>query len=798
MSKQFLIGLLLLCCFPAFAQEHLQQSKKCGLTLAGKVTDQHKETPLPAANIVLEELNQAVQTDLDGNYHFHELCPGTYHIRTTYVGFESVRQEVRISGSVIRNFKLHPAATELGTIQISGHRIPPPATQATGVLAGQALEQIRGESLGKALEQISGVTTLNTGPSISKPIIHGLHSNRVLLLNNGVRQEGQQWGTEHAPEIDANVASTLTVVKGAAGVRYGSDAIGGVVLVQPAPLRDSVGTDAAINLVGMSNNRMGNINATVNHNFARLPALSFRIQGSLKKGGNAQTPDYYLKNTGFTEQNFSASLGFQKERYGLEVYYSQYNSNLGILSAAHIGNLTDLLRAIQSPVPLESSGFSYKINRPYQQVNHDLLKLSGFFRTGEAGKITWMSSFQSNNRAEYDKHLPRNEERAALNKPEIDLTLSTFYNEVVWDHRPFKNLTGTVGVTGMLQRNRYSGRFFIPNYLNYTGGVFWLERWRKAKWQLEAGARYDYRFLDVVFYENRVRTEPQFTYHNFSGTLGGIYELNHHVSFSLNAGTAFRSPNVNELFSNGLHHGTASIEIGDQSLKAENAYNVVATATYRSEKKLNGELSFYHNYIQNYIFLAPVFPATLTIRGAFPTFRYTQTNATFKGMDVSLSYHLTELLSVKAKASLVRAFNVTANDYLILTPADRFDAHLRYEAAQAKNAFFQVGGMLVRRQNRVPASPVLNGEPREEPAVTFVPVNGDYIAPPAGYFLLQASLGKTFMAGKQPIEISLAGNNLLNTTYRDYLNRFRYFADEMGRNVVVRLRIPLNFSNTNN
>lgn len=539
---------------------------------------------------------------------------------------------------------------------------------------------------------------------------------------------------------------------------------------------------------------MGNIGVTVNHNFTQWPALRLRVQGSSKIGGNAKTPDYYLKNTGFTEQNFSAGLGYQRENYGLEVYYSQFNTQLGILSAAHIGNLTDLQRAIASPVPLETGNFNYKINRPYQLVNHHLLKISGHVRTGEVGRFTWLSSFQENNRAEYDKHLPRNNEAAAFNRPDIDLQLSTFFNELTWEHRLSNDVTGSIGVTGMLQRNQYSGRFFIPNYWNYTGGVFWLERWRKAKWQLEAGTRYDYRRLDVVFYQNRVRTEPQFNYHNFSGSLGGIYDLNHHVSLSLNAGTAFRSPSVNELFSNGLHHGTASVEIGDRNLKAENAYNLVATATYRSEKKLNGELSLYRNYIRDYIFLAPVFPATLTVRGAFPTFRYSQTDATFTGLDLSLAYGLSNAFSVNGKASVVRALNLKTDDYLILTPPDRFDAHLRFEPNKARNTFFQVGGLLIRRQNRVPANPVYNPEPGSNATITFVPVNGDYAAPPPGYFLLQASLGTTLRAGKQPLEISLSGNNLLNTPYRDYLNRFRYFADEMGSNIVLRVRLPLNFN----
>jgi iron complex outermembrane receptor protein len=163
-------------------------------------------------------------------------------------------------------------------------------------------------------------------------------------------------------------------------------------------------------------------------------------------------------------------------------------------------------------------------------------------------------------------------------------------------------------------------------------------------------------------------------------------------------------------------------------------------------------------------------------------------------MDLSLAYGLNNAFSVNGKASLVRAFNLKADDYLILTPPDRFDANLRFEPNKARNTFLQVGGLYVRQQDRVPANPAYNPAPGEENPVTFVPVNGDYSAPPAGYFLLQASLGTTFRVGKQPLEVSLTGNNLTNTTYRDYLNRFRYYADEMGRNIVLRVRLPLNFN----
>lgn len=116
-------------------------------------------------------------------------------------------------------------------------------------LSPEELSKTRGRTLGESMKELTGVTTLTTGNSISKPVIHGMHSDRILILNNGIRQEGQQWGSEHAPEIDPFIANKLSVVKGAQSVRYGANAIGGVVLVEPANLPDSSGVNGKLMLL---------------------------------------------------------------------------------------------------------------------------------------------------------------------------------------------------------------------------------------------------------------------------------------------------------------------------------------------------------------------------------------------------------------------------------------------------------------------------------------------------------------------------------------------------------------------
>ncbi|MBC5993908.1 TonB-dependent receptor [Pontibacter cellulosilyticus] len=749
----------------------------CGLTISGKILDHDTRSTLVGATVYIPQLNRAAIADEYGNYHFHHLCKGTYTLKVTYIGYETENFVIKLSSSTVRDLQLHTDATTLGTVEITGSHVKEQA-QSTETLSGRALEETRGLSLAESLKGIAGVTTIQTGPTISKPVIHGMHSNRVLLLNNGIRQEGQQWGTEHAPEIDPFVASEMKVIKGAAGVRYGSDAIGGVVIVEPSPLPETGGTKGEVNLVGTSNNRQLIGAGTLEGKLNNLP-LSWRVQGSYKKAGNARTPDYYLENTGFEEQNFSGALGYKKERFGSELFYSQFNTKLGILKGAHIGNLTDLLYAIErgKPEGADEAEFTYEIGRPYQDVQHQLLKAKAYLLTGEAGKLEFIYGLQRNLRQEFDAH--RN--TAA---PALELNLTTHTTEAIWEHSPIGNFSGSVGASTIYQQNTRKYSDFLPHFTGLTVGAFAIEKWRKDRLQLEAGLRYDYKHLLVKKYEqNRDLQKPEFNFNNVSGTLGALYDVGYHLTFGLSATSAWRAPNTNELFSEGVHHSSAAYEKGNPNLKSEQAYNFEASVDYYGNIRFNGKLSVYHNFIDNYIYLAPLPEPQLTIRGAFPAFRYKQTNATFSGVDLSLEYNLLPKLTLDSKTSIVRARNTVTDDHLINIPPDRFDNSLRYEIGEIgkaglfKNAYVTLGGVYAAEQTRVPTKG-----------------DEDFAPAPDAYFLLQAEAGTTVYFGKQPIEFGITGNNLLNTSYREYLNRFRYYADEMGRLLMLRVKIPLDFS----
>lgn len=666
---------------------------------------------------------------------------------------------------------------ETDTIEVETETVKEPTTLTKDELTGSELDKTKGKPLAEALKEITGVSTIQTGSSISKPVIHGLHSNRILILNNGVRQEGQQWGFEHAPEIDPFIAKKLTVIKGANSVRYGSDAIGGVILVEPNDLQYNLNKfKGEVNLIGFSNGRAGVISGIFEGSMKQLPNIAFRMQGTLKRAGNISAPDYTLKNTGYEENNFSLGVGYDKGgEIGIEGFYSQFNTKIGIFPGAHIGNLTDLEIAFRRKVPFNTGAFSYDIGRPFQDIHHDLLKVKGYITTGNDTRLTAEYSWQYNERSEFDIHTPNNP--ALVNQPELFFGITTYTGDVMMEHRNLGPFKGKTGVSFMRQTNLAKGRDFIPNFENYSGGIYAIEQTTLGMLELEAGIRYDYKWQKIYKNVNGNIYSPDFSYSNFSGILGGKYWIQNDMWFSLNLGTAWRPPSVSELFSDGVHHGSASYEIGNESLSPENSYQAIGTFHYDNENNFHAEATLYYNYISDFIYLQPRPPAILTIRGAFPAFYYEQADAEFKGLDADISYSPFPFLTFESKASIVRAFNLSADEYLFLIPADRFENAITFKAGDVsflKDVSLSFSALNVLKQTRVPA-------------------NTDYVPPPDGYMLFNTDLEFSVPVGKQDLRFGLSVDNIFNTSYRDYLNRFRYYTDDPGRNITLRLIVPVKF-----
>ncbi len=754
----------------------MAMSQDCQLILKGHIEDLDSKEKLSGATVLLVELNKELVTDAQGDFIFNALCEGKYTVRVSHVGCATVEQTIMLNRSRHIDIDLPHEKNMLGEVTLNSQR----GLKSTGFkreMSARDMEESKGQSLAEALSKINGVTMLQTGSTVSKPVIHGLHSNRILTINNGVRQEGQQWGSEHAPEIDPFIASKLIVIKGVDELKYGSDAIGGVVLVEPKALMTTTGYSAELNSAYFTNNRQYVVSGTYEQQMKQLPAFTFRLQGTFKKGANARTPGYRLNNTGSDEKNFSLTGGWKGHHFSSELFYSFFDTKLGIFEGAHIGNLTDLQTAIEStrPDPVFTGENTYQVDRPYQAVNHQLLKSRSSLQAGN-NRFSLLLAAQVNDRKEFD--IVRNTSNTA---PQLDLRITTLSEGLSWEQIKTKALVHNAGISSMQQENQYAGRYFIPAYRSNNFGGYYISKWTSPHWELQAGLRFDHKTI----YTNRINANGQefdnydFKYNTFGGSVNAGYK-NGGWKTNANIALANRAPHVNELLSNGIHHGAATYEVGDIGLKPERSVNLSLNNAWNNKKNTVGfEVNLYRNKINDFIYQQPKpDEPVLTIAGAFPQLAYRQNDALLQGIDFSSRIIFIKPFSWELKYSMLRAKNKDRDDWLIRMPADRLQNEFTWNFADGKKlsaSYISLEGIFVQKQTRVPGEK----DGRQ-----------DYKAPPDAYFLLSADAGTTFLVQKIPVTFSIGIRNIMNTSYRDYLNTLRYFIDETGRNIQFRLKVP--------
>ncbi|GJM31041.1 MAG: membrane protein [Saprospiraceae bacterium] len=742
------------------------QGQHCNLLLQGKVVDTHNGEALAFANVIAAPQQIGTITDESGHFVLSQICPGPLEMVISHLGCETLRLKFDIQSDTTLQIELEHHVELLESITVVSKRVEGSATQTKSTLEGAKLDALMGKSLGESLKSIAGLNTLKTGPTISKPIIHGLHSSRILLLNNGIRQEGQEWGSDHAPEIDPFVANRITVIKGAAAVQYGLGAMSGVVLIEPAALPKNNTMGGQIHLIGRSNGNMGIAAGELEGGWKKWKNFGWRLQASLRRSGDLKAPAYSLTNTAMSERSFSLAAGSQTGALEWKTYYSYFQTTLGILRSAHIGNLTDLEAALQSERPLFIEDFSYEIQNPKQLVRHHLAKLEASRNWENIGKLQLIYGFQFNHRQEFDLRRGGRDDI-----PAIDLDLTTHSIALSFAHLPWrKHLSGKMGISGLYQQNRNvpgtGVRPLIPWYNSPTLGIYWIEKWIANKWQVEAGLRYDYKTIQAKRFDEQQNLQTiNLDFNGFTFNLGAFYQPGDRWMLSTNLGTTFRPPNISELFSDGLHHAVAAIEEGSTDLQIEKAWKWINSLKFQQDP-WQVEIDAYFHLINDYIFLQPDATPRLTIRGAFPVFSYQQTDAWLWGVDFTGQLEVYKDLLLRIKGNWVRAKDVEKDQPLIYIPADRVEGSLLYAIhtnSHLKDIQFSCGLEHTSRQNRTPEGV-------------------DYAPSPQGFILVNAAISGNVLLGKQTLGIHLKLENLLNTAYRDYLDRLRYYADSPGRN----------------
>lgn len=757
---------------------------QCDATLEGKVIDVQSFQPLSGARVAAPEQVRVGRTGVDGTYRIEGLCPGELYVEVAKARFQTHRERFTLRrGANRHDFYLLSGDVDSVTAEADRLDGADRTAQASVGLEGRELAQTRGRDLARSLGDLPGVRVLGSGAT-AKPVVNGLSANRLLLVVDGVPLESQDWGLDHAPEIDPFLAEEIRVLKGAAGVRYGLEALGGVIVLEPRAYPERSGLRGDLNVIGMTNGWGGAASGAV---LGTLPgawdALSLKAEATYQRTGDLTTPSYVLNNTAREERALRTGARFRWDGGEVEASASHYFTRYGIFSGTVATSPTDFRQQLETRVPsgLESFSFGYDIARPFSDVEHNSAQARSRLRLSKDTDLELTYAYQFDNRREFDfastqRDRDRPQALFRLQTHALDARVETRAGDIELEY----------GVTADFQENDFQGRPFLPDYTRLGAAGFFIGRYLVSRWELELGLRAEYEYYDTIRpgptnVSPDIRRELEFF--AFTATGGVIYELGEGWTLRGQLATAARNPSPDELFADGPAVGVAAVIEGDPDLETETTFNAQATLAYDTER-VSVSLEGYSHYITDYIFLAPKLggdgelDVELTIRGAFPAFAFRQVDAGFAGFDGRVSVDLVPWLELQSVLSVVRARDLTNDRFLVFVPPDRLRNRLTLQPRR--------WGPLRRPYGYVESEVTLQQ--------TRFEIEADFSEPPPSYHLVNVGAGLSFRAGSQPVFVDLEIRNLTNETHRDYLSRLRYFADEPGISGFLRISMPFETS----
>ena len=591
-----------------------------------------------------------------------------------------------------------------------------------------------------AIAREPGVSQITTGAAISKPVIRGLGYNRIVVVNDGIRQEGQQWGDEHGIEIDGSGVHSVEILKGPASLMYGSDAMAGVLIFHPVPIAALGKVQGSLSTEYQSNNGLidYSLNASGNHQgFVWDARFSDKYAHAYRNKANGWVP-----NSGFRERAASGMLGLNRSWGFSRLKFSYYHLTPGIIEGE------------------EEGAIGYMPGLPFQQVYHYKTVLDNTFRLGD-GRLKALIGWQQNRRQEFDE---------AVDEYGLYFLLNTLNYDIKYQRENAKGWKYAAGVNGMLQSSQNKGEeYLIPDYRLLDAGAFaTASKQLGASWVLSGGLRADIRLLHSLPLEKRFADFTR-TFPGISGSIGAVRSISEKVHLRINLSRGFRAPNLSELASNGIHEGTLRYELGNKDLKPEYSLQGDIGLDF-SSKYISGQLALFANRIDNYIFL------TKTAEGNPLVFTYTSGNARLFGGEAHLDFHPVHCIHIGGTFSYVNGKQI-GGTWLSMIPAPRLLTEIKYEFSHGmrllNNAFVAIELDCNARQDH------------------FYAVDDTETSTPS-YTLLNMSAGTDIVIkGKRRASLYLMADNILDTAWQSHLSRLKEVGIyNMGRNFTIKLIIP--------
>ena len=685
-------------------------------------------------------------------------------------------------------FFRHLNLNELTVTGVTGDTKLRHATAPVSIITSQVLRSTASTNIIDAISHQPGISQLTTGGSISKPIIRGLGYNRVVVMSEGVRQEGQQWGDEHGVEVDGSSVNSVEILKGPASLMYGSDAMAGVVILHPQATLPEGEIRANVSTEYQTNNGLFGYNLSLAGNqkgFVWDARYSDKMAHAYKN-----KYDGYVPGSQFRERAGRLMVGINKSWGHSRLVWTAYHLTPGIVEGDRDPETGELEHA------KDWTGHQYSKSLPFQQVKHYKLVWDNAVNL-PSGYLKAIIGYQQNRRQEFEE---------SEDDYELFFKMHTLTYDLRYVTEEFDGWKLSTGIGGMYQQSGNKGEeYLIPDYRLFDFGIYaTATKTLGDRWTLNGGVRYDHRRLhgDELMEDDEMRF-TDFTRHfnGLTGSIGVVCNINEHFNLRLNVARGFRTPNMSELASNGVHEGSVRYEIGDQQLKSEYSLQADLGLDFTS-RYVSAQLALFANRIDNYIFTHRI---SETIDPDYLTSAYTQGDARLLGFEAGFDFHPVHSVHFSNTFSYVDARLLHQSDatkYLPFTPAPRWTSELKWELfhhshstihhhhttdaahrAWFNNLYVAAGLDCYLKQTHIYSA---------DDTETATP----------GYALLSLSAGTDIqIKGKKVAELYITADNLLNKAYQNHLSRLKY-ADEnnvtgrrgvfnMGRNITFKVVVPI-------
>lgn len=754
------------------------------------------DEPLDGAYIVADKGLYGTFSDSTGAFSI-SLPDGEHTITASYLAYEIYSRKIETdSTSAPIIIYLKPASEKLDEVQVEGsrqERITKVESISVQLIEEEFLKESMSANLMQSLKSIPGIHSMDAGTGISKPMIRGMSYYRVVVAQNGIKQEGQQWSNHHGIAVDQQSVNHIEIIKGPASLQYGSDAIGGVINMLPSHVPLTAGFSGEANLIGKHNTqwlggsanfslRKGDIYTlfSVTHNsyadFKVAATNEFLLPspGSSSEASHRVELSSTISNTAGQENAVSGTVGIVKKWGNSYIECNYYGTRTGFFDWQGIQN--DSLRAIHEKSTRD-------LNLPWQQADNFAINhfTNRYFKTN---KLELALGFQNNISREYGYLDDRTgNRRSDLLRYKEEDNLDLLLNLYVWSANAFYTINEweghkvKIGLNTQLQRHRTDGyNHILPKYARHSEGVFITHRYTLSKkWLLNSGARFDFNSFqiqqslnpDPAFGDSIFNPSIQKNYVGSAFSLGINYLPKSNTVYKVHIGKSYRTPSVYELAAYGLHRHEVRFEKGNESNKPEEALQL-DLGWEKKWKNLQISVSPFVNYFFNYLYLTP----TPVLRVQGQVYEYNQTKALLMGSEASIAYTFRKRLSFECGGEYVYAVNLDFMRALPFTPPLSVRTDIYYllkDKWKLKKSKIGIGVIGVASQNYT--------------------VPNELSTP--GYISINATARTTVAIKKHNVSFYLKASNILNNRYYNHISFYRRLRiPEQARDILLSVSVP--------